>query len=207
MRYQEFKDKLKDFVVFTLNDIRKIDPDFYRRRLNEWQDKGYIKKLRRGFCIFSDLLLNEQSLYLIANKLYVPSYVSFEAALSYYGLIPEGVYSMTCVSTKKTSRFKTPITTFLYRSIRPSLFFGYKLVKYMGQAYKMAEIEKVFLDYVYFNPKVADKLDFYEWRFNSEEFLAKADMGKLQQYAIAFKNKKFSVRIKKILEFIKKEQE
>ena len=77
----------------------------------------------------------------------------------------------------------------------------------MGQAYKMAEIEKVFLDYVYFNPKVADKLDFYEWRFNSEEFLAKADMGKLQQYAIAFKNKKFSVRIKKILEFIKKEQE
>lgn len=206
MRYQELKDKLKDFVVFTLNDIRKTDPDFHRRRLNEWQDKGYIKKLRRGFYMFSDLLLNEQTLYLIANKLYVPSYVSFEAALSYYGLIPEGVYSLTSVSTKKTSNFKTPIALFSYRSIKPSLFFGYRLEKHIGQAYKIAEIEKAFLDYVYFNPKIADESDFYEWRFNSEEFLAKADMGKLQQYATAFKNKRLSVRIKKILALIKKGQ-
>jgi len=182
MRYQELKDKLKDFVVFTLNDIRKTTPDFHRRRLNEWQDKGYIKKLRRGFYMFSDLSLNEQSMYLIANKLYAPSYISMEAALSYYGLIPEGVYTMTSISTKKTSKFMTPIAQFSYRSIKPSLFFGYKLEKYMGQSYKIAEIEKVLLDYVYFNPKMADELDFQGWRFNSEDFLEKANMAKLRKY-------------------------
>ncbi len=206
MRYPELNDKLKDFVVFTLNDIRKTDPDFHRRRLNDWQDKGYIKKLRRGFYMFSDLSLNEQALCLIANKLYAPSYVSFETALSYYGLIPEGVYSLTSVSTKKTSNFKTQIALFSYRSIKPSLFFGYKLEKYMGQAYKIAEIEKAFLDYVYFNPKIADEPAFHEWRFNSEEFLAKADMGKLRQYTTAFRNRRLSARIKNVLALIKKEQ-
>jgi predicted transcriptional regulator of viral defense system len=206
MRYQDLKDKLKDFIVFSLNDIRKTAPDFHRRRLNEWQDKGYIKKLRRGYYMFSDLSLNEQTLFLMANMLYVPSYVSFEGALSHYGLIPEGVYSLTSVSTKKTSSFKTPVALFSYRKIKPSLFFGYQLEKYRGQGYKIAEIEKAFLDYVYFNPQIADEGDFYEWRFNSEEFLAKADMAKLQLYTKGFKNKRLAVRVKKILLLMKKAQ-
>ncbi len=206
MRYQELKDKLKDFVIFTLNDIRKTYPGFHRRRLNEWQDKGYIKKLRRGYYMFSDLSLNEETLFLMANRLYVPSYVSFEAALSYYGLIPEGVYLLTSVSTKKTADFKTPIARFSYRKIKPSLFFGYQLGQHKGQGYKIAEIEKAFLDYVYFNPRIAQKNDFYEWRFNSEDFLAKADMVKLQQYIKAFKNKRLAVRVKKILALINKGQ-
>ena len=116
--------------VFSLSDIRKVDPEFYRPRLNEWQAKGYIKKLRRGYYMFADLALNEQALFFIANRLYVPSYVSFEMALSYYGLIPEGVYLVTSVSTKKTSTFKTPIAQFLYKTMKPSLFFGYQLEKY-----------------------------------------------------------------------------
>ncbi len=206
MRYQELKEKLKDFVIFTLNDIRKTYPDFHRRRLNEWQDKGYIKKLRRGYYMFSDLSLNEETLFLIANRLYVPSYVSFETALSHYGLIPEGVYSLTSVSTKKTSDFKTPIARFLYRKIKPSLFFGYQLEKHKGQGYKIAEMEKALLDYVYFNPQIAKRGDFHEWRFNSEEFLSKADIPKLRQYTTAFKNKRLAVRIKKILVLMKKEQ-
>jgi predicted transcriptional regulator of viral defense system len=206
MRYQELKDQLKDFIVFSLNDIRKTYPDFHRRRLNEWQDKGYIKKLRRGYYMFSDLALNEQALYLIANKIYAPSYVSLEAALSYYGLIPEGVYSMTSVSTMKTAEFKAPIARFYYKSIKPMLFFGYRLEVFRGQAYKIAEIEKAFLDYVYFNPKIADGSDFYEWRFNSEEFLAMADIPKLQQYTSAFKNKRLTVRVNRVLAQMKKQE-
>ena len=66
-------------------------------------------------------------------------------------------------------------------------------------------MEKAFLDYVYFNPQIVNKDDFHEWRFNSEDFLAKADIVKLQQYTTAFKNKRLAVRIKKILVLIKKE--
>ena len=203
MKYQELKEQLKDFIVFSLNDIRKIEPDFYRPRLNEWQAKRYIKKIRRGYYMFADLALNEETLFLMANKLYVPSYVSFETALSYYGLIPEGVYSITSVSTKKTARFKAPVAEFAYRKIKPSLFFGYKLEKQKGQGYKIAQMEKALLDHLYFDPRIADEADFDEWRFNSEEFLARADMAKLHQYADAFKNKRLTARLKKILMFMR----
>ena len=146
MKYQELKEQLKDFVVFSFVDIRKIEPGFYSPRLHEWQKRGYIKKLRRGYYMFSDTILNDDALFLIANQLYQPSYVSLETALSFYGLIPEGVYTITSTSSKKTSNFATPIARFSYRTIRPDLFFGYQLQKYRGKNYKIAEIEKAVLD-------------------------------------------------------------
>src|SRR3989338_7420397 len=109
MQYTELKQALKDFTVFSLADIKSLGVIFYRRRLNEWQDKGYIKKLIRGYYIFSDLELNENVLFEIANRIYDPSYVSLEAALSYYGLIPESVYGISSVSTRRTYKFKTPV--------------------------------------------------------------------------------------------------
>jgi len=204
MQYQKLKEQLKDFVVFSLSDIRKVDPKFYRPRLNEWQAKGYIKKLRRGYYMFADLVLNEETLFLMANRLYAPSYVSFEMALSYYGLIPEGVYSVTSVSSKKTASFKTPIARFSYRKIKPSLFFGYQIQKQKGQGYKIAEMEKALLDYLYFNPWVAEEADFYEWRFNSEDFLAKSDRTKLREYAAAFRNKRLTMRLEKLLALMRR---
>ncbi|MFH0928378.1 MAG: hypothetical protein V1821_02795 [bacterium] len=199
MRFQEFRQKFKDFIVFSLDDIRKADLRFHRRRLNDWQNKGYLKKLRRGYYLFSETPLNEKALHLIADRLYSPSYISFETALSWYGLIPEGVYSVTAASSRKTSSFKTPIGNFLYQRIRPDLFFGYRLEKYHEQGYKIAEMEKALLDYLYFHPKISDEADFHEWRFNSQEFLAKANMEKLQNYAKAFQNKRFLARLEKLL--------
>jgi predicted transcriptional regulator of viral defense system len=148
MQYLELREELKDFAVVTVNDIRKIEPDFYLARLNEWQKKGYIKKLRRGYYMFADAVLNEEMLFLIANKLYSPSYISFEIALSHYGLIPEGVYLITSASSKKTARFKTPISEFAYRRIKRTIFYGYKIEQHKGQGYKIAEMEKAILDYL-----------------------------------------------------------
>jgi len=101
MNFLEFKEKLKDFVVFNLNDIRKVDNRFDLRRLNEWQKKGYIKMVRRGHYAFSSLEINESVLLLVANKIYTPSYVSLEMALSYYTLIPEAVYGITSATSRK----------------------------------------------------------------------------------------------------------
>ena len=203
MTYNELKEQLTSFLVFTLNDIRKVEPSFYRSRLNEWQGKGYIKKLRRGYYIFSDSKLDEQALFLIANKLYAPSYVSFEMAFSHYGLIPESVYGVTCATTKKTTSFKTPLGEFIYHKIKPSLMFGYSLVSYQNQNYKIAEIEKAVLDYLYINPQLETTADFFELRFNGQEFLAKADLQKLSQYLAVFKNKNLSKRVESFLQFIK----
>lgn len=203
MQYLEFRQKLKDFIVFSLVDIKKIESRFHRRRLNEWQDKGYIKKLRRGYYIFSDIELNENTLFLVANKLYTPSYVSFEKALSHYNLIPEGVYTITSASSKKRTEFITPIGQFSYQQLKPQLMFGYHLEKRGRQSYKMADIEKAVLDYLYIFPNMIKEADLYEWRFNAEEFLRVADMNKFNRQMKVFNNKSLEKRIQAFFSFIK----
>jgi predicted transcriptional regulator of viral defense system len=202
MRYLELKQQLNNYIVFTLNDIRKIEADFDKRRLNEWQNKGYIKNIRRGFYIFSDLNLNEMVLFLIANKIYYPSYISFEMALSYYNLIPESVYGITSTSSKKTASFDTSIGYFDYHKLKPSLMFGYKLIEHQGQNFKIAEIEKVLLDYFYINSHKKTAADFKEMRFNLEVLRNNIDRNKLNKYLQAFNNKNLDKRIKNFLAYV-----
>ena len=203
MQYQELKEKLKDFAVFTLADIRKIEANFYRSRLNEWQSKGYKKKLRRGYYLFSDEPLSEESLFLIANHLYEPSYVSLEMAFSRYGLIPESVYAVTSVTSKKPSSFETPVATFSYRRIKSELLFGYRLLSFRNPKHKISPAEKTGLEYLYNHSDVANTAAFEGLRFNSETFLAKADMAKLSHYADAFKNKRLRKRLDDFVEFLR----
>ena len=42
--------------------------------------------------------------HLLAGSVYGPSYISFEYALSFYGLIPEGVYTVTCAAFDKKKK-------------------------------------------------------------------------------------------------------
>lgn len=201
MQYIELREQLKDFKIFNLSDIRKIEADFDLRRLNEWQKKNYIKKIRQGFYIFSDLEINEQTLFIIANRIHGPSYISLEMALSFYGLIPEAVYGITSVTTQKTKTLKTSIGNFNYRHIRPELMFGYEMLEYGGHSYKMAEMEKAVLDYLYFNSKIDDEESFAGLRFNVAEFKEKADMEKFNKYLLIFGNKALAGRVKKFLTY------
>lgn len=202
MRYQDFKERFKDFPVISLGDIQKIDPLFYRARLNEWQRKGYLTKLRRGYYLFADRQLDDQALFLIANHLYPPSYVSFEMALAHYNLIPESVYLVTSASSRKTAYFKTPVADFSYRRLKPELMFGYRLEKMGMHVYCIADIEKATLDYLYLHPRIIHQSAFHEWRFNSEEFLTRASLKQFATYARAFRNDVLLANSKKLLTLI-----
>lgn len=202
MRFFELKSRLNNFMVFSIEDIEKIEPSFHKQRLKEWQNKGYIKKIRQGFYIFSDIKITEETLFLAANIIYHPSYVSLEMALSLHGLIPESVYGITSVTSRKTSKFRTPIGNFAYRHIKPELMFGYELRAYEGRNYMIAEIEKALLDYFYLNPRVRDEKDFEGLRLNVDEFKARADMEKFKRYLEAFNSKALSARVNKFLKYI-----
>jgi len=140
--YTEFRDEMKVFPNFSIREIEKHFPGFDSRRLVEWQQKGYIQKLRNRYYYFSDQKVEEPFLYYTANQLYHPSYVSLESALSRYGFIPEGVFQITSCTTLKTNSFNTPIGNFSYRHLKPSLFFGYQLKEWNDHRYAMAEPEK-----------------------------------------------------------------
>jgi predicted transcriptional regulator of viral defense system len=203
MHYVELKEKLSDFTIFSLSDIRKIEHTFHRRRRNEWQDKGYIKKIIRGYYIFSDLEIDEKTLFEIANRIYSPSYISFEMALSRYGLIPESIYSITSASSRKTRTFRTKIANFIYKTVKPELFFGYVITGTSGKIYKIASCEKALLDYFYLNPSVKKPSDFESIRVQKDVFRKTIDGKKLREYLERFKNKALTKRVSDFLKFIK----
>jgi predicted transcriptional regulator of viral defense system len=203
MQFIELKDALKSFTIFSLKDIKRIDGHFYRSRLNEWQDKDYIKKVIKGYYVFSDLEINEQVLFRIANLIYKPSYISLEMALSYYQLIPESVFGVTSISTRRTYKFKTDFAEFSYRSIKPELFFGFDIAESNGINFKIANVEKTLLDYFYFNPHVNNKSGFEDLRFNTESFLNQIQEEKLNTYLHRFGNKALTRRINSFMRFCK----
>ena len=203
MNYIKLKNFLKDYTIFSLNDIKMIDSSFYRRRLNEWQDKGYIKKIIRGYYIFSDLEINEYVLFEIANKIYNPSYISSEMALSYYHFIPESVYGITSVSTRRTYSFKTPIAEFIYKTVKHQLFFGYNLIKYNNKYIKIASLEKAILDYFYLHSDIKGENDFASLRLNKEIFLKEFNEEKLNKFLERFAQKSLTKRIESFGEFMK----
>ena len=206
MQYLDLQTQLRDFSVFSIKDIEKVDVSFHKQRLSEWQNKGYIKKLRQGFYMFSDFDINEPALFTLANKLYEPSYVSLEMALSIYGLIPEAVYGVTSATSQITKAIKTPVGSFIYRHLQPELMFGYDIKEYNGHHYQIAEIEKAILDYLYVNPRLNNEESFKSIRFNVQQFKDKVDLEKFSKYSSAFNNKSFFRRVKKFLTFINKKE-
>jgi hypothetical protein len=59
VRFVQFKEAMQPFTLFSLSDIRRIDSSFYRARLNDWQDKGYIQKIIKGYYRFTATQLSE----------------------------------------------------------------------------------------------------------------------------------------------------
>lgn len=195
MNYTEFRKIVEPFTVFSLLDIRQADSAFHRRRLNEWQDKGYIKKVIKGYYISSETVLDERTLFEIANRIYAPSYVSFEMALAYYGLIAESVYGVTSASTRKTSRFKTAIGTFIYRAIRPRLYFGFEFLNNKEKLFKIASPEKALLDLFYIKTELRDHASFEALRLNREAFFKLLDQNKIKQYLDVYGQRSLSRRV------------
>ena len=203
MRFIELKNKLKDLIIFSIKDIEKIDKSIHPPRFVEWQAKGYIKKIIRGYYVLAELDINEFILFTIANKIYKPSYVSFEMALSYYKLIPESIYGITSASTRHTYKFNTKFACFMYRKIKPKLMFGYKLAEYNNQTYKIAEIEKALIDFFYIKSHLTKDEDFEELRIDKQSFLEQVNLEKLNNYLKVIGSNILSRRVRKFIRFIK----
>ncbi|MBI5427637.1 MAG: hypothetical protein HZA02_05070 [Nitrospinae bacterium] len=194
MQIFEFQKRFSPYSIFSLRDIQKLVPDFHRIQLDRWEKKGYLKKIKQGYYSLSDHENDRNFIFYTANRIYAPSYISLEKALKFYGLIPEEIFQITSVSTKKTTNFTTPVGNFSYRHIKPSIFFGYRLMDFGKKRILMADPEKAILDYLYLNPQLKTVDDFREMRINREEFLEQIDLKKLEKYLEAF-NKSLALRV------------
>ncbi|MCC6643607.1 hypothetical protein IT411_02560 [Candidatus Peregrinibacteria bacterium] len=194
MRFIDFQNQFSIYPIFSLQDVRKVFSDFSYRQLDRWEKKGYLKKVKRGFYCFGTQIVDQNFLFYTANKIYAPSYVSLEIALKYYGLIPEEIFQITSVGTKKATNFETAVGNFSYRRIKPSLYFGYRLIDFGQQKMLLAESEKAVLDYLYVHPNLKTSADFEGMRINVDEFRTGINIDKFQQYLKNFNNKQLSKR-------------
>lgn len=199
MNYTQFRSAFAGYPVISISDIRNVEPRFDRRRLSEWQEKGYLKKVVKGQYIFVDARLDEQRLFEIAVRIYRPSYISLETALSHHGLIPESVYAVTAVSTRRTYRCDTPIGRFSFRTLRPRLFFGYTIGPGLA---RMATLEKTVLDFLYLNPSMSGPDDFSSWRFNREIFLDRYDRELFSRFVDRYGVRALAARARRFLEWV-----
>lgn len=107
--------------------------------------------------------------YRLANTICSPSYLSFEFALSYHGLIPEAVYNFTSATfeKKKKKEFKTPFGTFTYRDV-PSVAYPYGIecVSENGYTFQIASPEKALCDELYIQSPVTSQRELKELLFD-----------------------------------------
>jgi len=193
MKYIDLNKFLKNIIVFSSKELKLLDNKYNKYKTNSWVKKWYIKNIRKWYYILADININEDILFLIANKSYYPSYISLEMAFSYYNLIPEIVYNITSITSNKTFEFNFQNSNFTYRKINSNLFFWYKTIQIWKNIVLMAEIEKALLDYLYLNKNIKTIEDLEWLRLNKIELKKKINIQKLKKYS-NFINKKFLIK-------------
>jgi len=145
--------------------------------------------------------------YLLAGSIYGPSYISFEYALGYYGMIPEAVYTVTCATfeKKKKKKYETAFGTFTYRDVPSEAFpLGIRLIQEGDYFYRIAEPEKALCDQLYTMPPVPNTKELLrllteDLRIEEAE-LKKLDANKVCEYREAYR----TTNIKKLCSLLRR---
>ena len=129
------------------------------KKIHALEKNGELIRLKRGLYVVNELVSGKPiDSCLCANHLYGPSYVSLQWALRFYGLIPERVFMMTSVTTKRTRSFDTPIGSFSYMQV-PKIYFpiGVRMEESNGCCSLMATPEKALCDTILSDNYVPDQ--------------------------------------------------
>jgi hypothetical protein len=97
-----------------LNDLK-----YPKNKISDLEKKGELIRLKKDLYVKKDQNISKE---LIANHLYGVSYVSLETALAFYGMIPERVYAVRSMTTKRAKTFTTPLGNFEYKTISEDYF-------------------------------------------------------------------------------------
>ena len=187
MRFEDVYKALsaKNYYVFSADDVCTFFPGekktTVKQYLSRWKKSGLIAPLRKGLYELTFPHPRGLSDLYLANKMYSPSYVSLETALSHYGLIPEVSIAAMSVTSKPTRRFKNSHGLFIYRSVQPKAFSGYTIENHGGFDVLIAEPEKALTDFFYFKTRLGRRRDIGALRLDKKR-TGRLDKKKLNAY-------------------------
>lgn len=163
----------------------KGTPDSRYSKVKRLLSRGVLLRIRRGLYYIADK--DKLHPFAIAQRIYGPSYISLESALSYHQLIPEATYTHTSVTSNRSKQFETPLGVFSYQHLPiKNLFIGVELIKKNEDQFFIAKPWKAILDYAYCNKKDWKSLDSMldDLRINVEDLpvLSKQDIELYDEY-------------------------
>lgn len=202
MKYIDIQTHLEKLQVFSNSDLKILDDKYNKSKISKWKKSWYIKQIIKWYYILDKINLNNSLLFKISNIIYNPSYISLESAFSYYWIIPEQVFIITSVSTRKTNTFNTDIWTFEYKKIKNDLFFWYKVLELKDNKILIASLEKALIDYFYLYDNVKNIIDLEYLRFNKDRLKEKLDIEILKRYSNLLNSKVVNKRVDLLVKYI-----
>ncbi|MDY0278532.1 MAG: hypothetical protein RBQ97_10675 [Acholeplasma sp.] len=137
---------------------------------------------------------------LLASVIYGPSYISFEYALSYHGLIPERVvlYTNATFNKRRSKMFKTNFGNYYYRDIPKDAYpYGIQIILHDKYVVFMAKPEKALLDKLYTISPVSNKTELKKLLFEDlridEEMFANLDKDLMIQLIPKYKSTNLNI--------------
>ena len=163
------------YTVADFEKVLNLNRDSLYVLFNRLVKKGVLIRLKRGIYKpeFESLELEK-----IANELYYPSYLSFESALSRFGILNQIPYTLTFATNRISKKLNLASREIEYRQLRYDLFFGY----FLKDGIYIAEPEKAILDQLYIISKGRILKDTSEWS------LVNLDKLKFLKYVKKFPN-------------------
>ena len=174
------------FTVADLEKILGLKKETLYVTLNRLTKSGVLTRLKKNiYTVFTKHTDTEK----VANEIYYPSYLSFEKALSNYGILSQIPYTLTFATTRPSKKLTIGETEVEYSQIKESLFFGYEI---KDEKY-VATPEKALLDQLYMVSKGVRSIDIEE-----------LDLGEINKERLDEFSKKFPSGIGEMLSEVRK---
>lgn len=189
MNYYAFQKIFANERLIPVQFLHLMGISLDRRRLVEWQKAGKIERIANNWYWFEENQANENDLFSLANKIYSPSYISLETALSYYGIIPEQTFVIQSVSARKTKQLSWRNHHFVWHTIQERLFLDYKLILFGKFQISIASPEKALIDLLYLRKDVRSLDDIESLRLNEDFMTSTFDWEKAHRLLDYINNK------------------
>ena len=199
MKHEIFVDLTKGLPLIDASVFKTFWPSQKQASVSiaRWLQSGKLIQLRRGKYLVPDRYRKKPiELEKIANLLVEPSYLSLQWALSHYQLIPEAAFTLTSVTTSRTSTFDTPVGMFTYRNLSKKFFWGYR-VSSKEYPYHVAHPEKALLDLFHLTPGPFPKERLVQYRFQNTHLINRK---RLLEYAKRFGKPKLTKLARQLIE-------
>jgi predicted transcriptional regulator of viral defense system len=176
-------------TVFSFRELSLIFPKLsyqsLKNKANYFTKAGKLKRLRKGIYAKENYEPFE-----LANKLYTPSYISFETVLREEGIIFQK-YSTIFIASYLTRKLEVGGHELFYRKLKDSVLYNESGIRRRG-GFFIAEKERAFLDAVFlYKDYHFDNLCLLDWKrvMNMAGlYQSKALIKRLQDYYRIYKD-------------------